>query len=315
MAYSLNGNDFSTWGIIPGQAPGSHLAIEGILSMPERINKTDHAWGDYDGVEPYVSDGELYWGGRNLVFHGLVQAASRDAAHNALLNFYDFLEGLTDLAVLACDWGSWSVYVNGQIDAEYMGNGLVKVRVPFREPVVDMSGGVVPSSPDFENVSGIDGVDFEELGFTLVDFKSIGIRGSQIEGQLNRPTPKAQDFEAYDSEGFQVTKTEARQYKLKGLIQAASFAGLEATVRNLYAVFSQPGTRVLYVPDDMIRVVFVKNGFQISQVLASSSWSAVMEILLTEATEYVASENWQFLGDTVGNYVVTTDGQKILIRI
>lgn len=315
MAYTLNGIDLNTYGIIPTQAPGSNLALEGFLSMPERINKTDHSWGDFDGVEPYVSAGELYWGGRNLVFYGLVKAASRDAAQNAVLQLYNMLESLTGLTTLACDWGSWQVYVNGQIDATYIGSGCVKIKIPFREPVVDLSGGVVPSSPDFENVTGIDGVDFNLLGFTLVDFQAMGIRGSQIEGHLNRPAPKAQEFEAYDSEGFQVTKSEVREYKLKGVIQAATYAGILATIKNLYAVFAQPGTRVLYVPDDLIRVVFAKKGFQISQVIGGSAWNSVMEIQLTEATEYVASENWQFLGDDVGNYVGTTEGAKILIRI
>lgn len=315
MAYTLNGTDLATFGIIPGQAPGSHLAIEGFLSMPERINKTDHSWGDFDGVEPYVSDGELYWGGRNLIFHGLVRAASRDAAQNAVLQLYNLIEEFTGLVTMACDWGSWQVKINGQIDATYMGSGLVKIRIPFREPVVNLSGGTVPSNPDFENVLGIDGVDFEALGFTLVDFQAMGIRGSQIEGHLNRPAPKAEEFEAYDSEGFQITKAEVREYKLKGVIRAASFAALESTVKNLYAVFAQPGTRVLYVPDDLIRVVYAKKGFTISQILGGQVWQAVLEIQLTEATEYVASENWQFLGDDAGNFVATTEGAKILIRI
>jgi hypothetical protein len=315
MGYTLNSIDLSTYGIIPTQAPGSNLALEGFLSMPERINKTEHSWGDANGVEPYVSPAELFWGGRDLTFHGILKAASRDAAETALMQLYAMLDSLTGLTTLACDWGSWQVYVKGQIDVTYLGAGVCTIRIPFREPVVDMTGGVIPASGDFTQVAGIDGVDFEDLGFTLVSFEEMGIRANRIEGQLHRPAPKSPEAIGYEQEAYQVTKTEARKLQLKGVIQKASYAGLAATVRDLYALFSQPGTRMLYIPEDKIRIVFAKNGFQIRQILGSNTWTAELHIQLTESGEYAAPEDLLYLVDTVGNYVTTTVGQKILVKL
>jgi len=313
--YTINGIELSTYGIIPTQAVGSNLALEGFLSMPDRINKTEHSWGDSNGVEPYVSADELFWGGRNLTFYGIVKAASRDAANDALLEFYAMLDGLTDLTTLACDWGSWEVFVSGQIDVTYQGSGVCQLRIPFRQPMVDLTGGVIPSSPDFSSVEGIDGVNFQALGFTLARFQDMGIGASRIIGDLNRPAPKSQVSIGYHTEAFQVTKVDARELQLKGVIEAITYAALLATVKNLYALFAQPGTRILYVPEDRIRIVFMKSGFSISQIMGGSRWVAVLDISLTESGEYAGNETYLLLGDTVGNYVTTTVGQKILIKI
>lgn len=227
-----------------------------------------------------------------------------------LNDFYAYLDTLTTISTLACDWGSWQVYVNGQIDVLYIGSCVCTIRIPFREPVVNLSGGAVPSSEDFEQVSGIDGVDFEALGFTLVNFEQMGIRANRLEGQLHRPNPKAQEALGYVTEPYQITRTEARQIQLKGVIVKSTFAEVETTVKNLYALFAQPGTRVLYIPEDRIRIVFAKSGFQISRIRGGGTWTAELEVTLTEGGEYTENETYQFLTDTIGRYVTNTVGQK-----
>jgi hypothetical protein len=313
--YTINGINLATFGIIPTQAPGSNLALEGFLSMPERINKTSHSWGDSNGLEPYVSSGELYWGGRNMILYGIVKAESRDAAQDMLNEFYAYLDTLNTLATLVCDWGSWQVLINGQIDVVYIGSGVCSIRIPFRQPVVDLTGGVVPSSEDFSSVAGIDGVDFEALGFTLVNFEQMGIRANRLEGQLHRPSPKPMQAIGYETEAYQVTKTDARQIRLKGVIQKATFAAVETTVKNLFAVFASPGTRVLYIPEDRIRIVYAKDGFQVNKIRGGSTWTAELEIMLTEAGEYKEYETYLILTDTLGRHVTNTVGQKILVKI
>jgi hypothetical protein len=315
MGYSLNGINFADFGIQPGQAPGSHLAIEGLLDMPARIEKTDHDWGDRAGVEPYVSTEELFYGGRDLTFHGVAQGASRDDVATLVLELYAMLDGVTELVTLASDWGSWSVYVSGQIEAIYVGGGVIKIKIPFREPVVTLTGGVIPTSSSWDSVGGIDGVDFQALGFTLVDLELMGVRGSRLGGHLHRPAPKEQNFKSYGREGYQVTKPAARELSLTGVLEAAEFAGLETIVKNLIAVFAQPGTRLLYIPSDQIRIVFAKGGFKVAKVTKGSLWRAMLEITLIEAEESSEVENYLLLATTVGDHVTTTVGQKILIKL
>ncbi|MGY6522014.1 MAG: hypothetical protein ACXIUD_09815 [Mongoliitalea sp.] len=315
MGYTLNGTALTSFSISPGQSPDSNLALQGFLSMPERMHKTEHSWGDQKGIEPYVSSPELYWGGRNLVFHGIMRASSRDDAHDRLEALYAFIDDQDDLMTLASPYGTWQVYVNGQIEAVYHSDGVCKLQIPFRQPVVDLTGGSIPSSNDWGQVSGIDGVDFEALGFTLVNFNQNDIRGNRLEGQLHRPAPKSGESIGYLHEPYQVTKSGAREIGLKAVIVKPSYAALLQTVQNLYALFAQPGTRVLYIPEDRIRIVYARKGFEVSRILGGQRWTAQLEIKLTEAMEYQENETYLFLGDTLGRYVTTTQGQKILIKL
>jgi hypothetical protein len=316
MEYYINGTALSTLGMIPSQskAKGSNIAVSGELDFPRRINKTNHPWGDRDGVEPYVSAGEIFFGGRDIDFHFLIEAADTNAAYAKLFQLYDLIEGLTGLATLSCDFGSWEVLVRDEIQIEDLGKGGLAGMIPFREPVCNLTG-VIPVAVDVDVVPGINGIAWSTLGFALVDFRQLGISRASLEGMLNRPKPKSGESQSYVTEGFQVTKTGARKYKLTGAIEAVDYAGLKTILSGLYALFAAAGTKVLYIADDLIRIVFCEEGFTVDQVVIDYKATARIVINFTEATEYVTSENWQFLGDTVGNYVATTEGAKILIRI
>ncbi|MDO9554524.1 hypothetical protein [Rhodonellum sp.] len=316
MEYYINDIALSTFGIIPGQAKtkGSNLALSGHLDFPKRINKTSHSWGDRDGIEPYVSTEEMQFAGRDIDFHFLLEADSVTSAHAKIFGLYSLIEGLTGLATLSCDFGSWSVFVRDEIQITDLGRGALSGVIPFKEPVCDLSG-LVPTEPNPDLIEGIDGVSWSSLGFALVDFRQLGISSSSIEGMLNRPKPKSGEFNSYATEGFQITKTGARKYKLIGGIEAVDYETLKTIISGLYALFGSAGTRVLYLSGDLIRIVYCEEGFEIDQVVLDYKATARITINFTEATEYVSSENWQFLGDTVGNYVGTTEGQKILIRI
>jgi len=316
MEYTLNGTALSTFGIVPSQArpKGSNIAVSGQLDFPKRINKTQHPWGDQDGVEPYVTDGEIQFGGRDIDFYFLMEAEDVTAVYALLFGLYDFIEGLTDLAALSCDFGTWNVLVRDEIQIQDLGGGALAGVIPFREPVPDLTG-VIPTEPDPDVIEGIDGVSWSSLGFSLVDFRQLGITRASLEGMLNRPKPKAGESIGYATETYQVTKVGARKYKLVGAIEAVDYAGLKTIISGLYALFAAEGTRVLYLSGDLIRIVYSEEGFEIDQVVVDYKATARITINFTEATEYATSENWQFLGDTLGNFVATTTGQKILIRI
>ena len=52
--YTLNSVNLTTYGITPGHAPGSNIAMAGIYDCPPRIGETHREWADDDSVEPYV---------------------------------------------------------------------------------------------------------------------------------------------------------------------------------------------------------------------------------------------------------------------
>lgn len=316
MEYTLNGTALSTFGIVPSQArpKGSNIALSGQLDFPKRINKTQHPWGDQDGVEPYVTDGEIQFGGRDIDFYFLMEAENVNAVYALLFGLYDFIEGLTDLAALSCDFGTWNVLVRDEIQIQDLGGGALAGVIPFREPVCNLEG-VIPVEPDPDVLAGIGGISWSSLGFALVDFRQIGVTRGSLEGMLNRPKPKSGEASGYATEAYQVTKVGARKYKLVGAIEAVDYAGLKTIISGLYALFAAEGTRVLYLSGDLIRIVYCEEGFEIDQVVVDYKATARITINFTEATEYATSENWQFLGDTLGNFVATTTGQKILIRI
>lgn len=317
MIYTINDIDVATWGMIPGQAgSGSNIALSGHLDLPARTEKTAHAWGDTNGIEPYVSAAEIFHGGRDIDFHFIMDEPDEEAAYTKLLTFYAYLETMApnQLLTLACDFGSWQVYVRDEIQVDDLEYGGMKGVIRFREPEPNLSG-VLPAPGDLETLEGIDGVDWEALGFTLADLSSAGVIRSSMPGLLNRPKPKSQEVLSYGKEGFQVTKTGAREYTLNAFIQKATYSELKTTISSLYALFVQPGTRVLYLNPSLIRIVYVKDGFQVKNVQVINSAFCTIEIKFTEAGEYKENETYLILTDTLGRHVTNTVGQKILVKI
>jgi hypothetical protein len=316
MSYSLEGELLTDFGIIAGRAPQSNIAVEGFLDFPKRINKTEHTWDDENGVDPYVSESEIQFGGRDLVFYGYVKGDSKTDAQNRLSQFYSFIDGFNSLVDFDTPRGSFRVYINSAIEVNYFGDGLCSIKITFRQPNVVLSGGSIPTSLDPENVNGIDGVDFGVLGFTVIDFTHMGVRFLTLKNILERPSPKAQNTVNYFREGFQVTRPQQREYTMNGIILADDYNEFEQTVKNLYEVFRTPGTRVIYLPNDVIRLVYVRNGFTVRGILDNpGKVFGLIEINFTEASEAAGDENYLFLADTVGNYVTTTIGQKIVVKL
>lgn len=139
--YSLNGMPLDTWGIIPGRAPGSNIAVSGMLDMPARIGETFHEWGEEDGVEPLVDAVDIRLGGRDIIFYGLIYAADRETATSMAYAFQTYLSSLTDLVPFTSEFGEWQVYVKDKIEIEWITAGWMTIKVTFREPSVDIGSG------------------------------------------------------------------------------------------------------------------------------------------------------------------------------
>lgn len=296
MAYILNGIDLATYGIFPSQVPESNLALTGQLDFPKRLGKAYHVWDDQDGIEPYVSEELIRWKGRDLKYYGYMNASSKLEAMTGLKNFYNQLGGLTDLVELETPWGNFQVFVKDAVEIDQNHKGVLRVVIPFREP--DCGIGYSPSGGISK---GIDGVDFEDFGFTYL----------RLDGQWNRPATKEIKTIGYLKESYQVTKANAREMVLKGLFISSSYAAMKAKVDQLAEMLAKPGVRTLQIDGEPFREFFCCNGFSVSQINVRDTVSAYIEVRMMEVGQPTFIPD--FLTDEFGAFILS-NGQKILIR-
>lgn len=296
MAYTLNAIDLTTYGIYPSQAPRSNIALFGHLDFPKRLGKAYHVWDDQDGIEPYVSQELIRWEGRDLRFYGYMNASNKLEALSSLKNFYAQLSGLNDLVELSTPWGDYQVYVKDLVEVSQINDGVVRIEIPFREPVCGIG-----SAPSGGISNGIDGVDFENFGFTYL----------RLEGQWNRSPTKEIKTIGYANEAYQVTKANAREMVLKGLFISSSYAAMKAKVDQLAEMLAKPGVRTLQIDGEPFREFFCCNGFTVSQINVRGSVSAYIEVRMMEVGQ--PTFNPDFLTDEFGAFILS-NGQKILIR-
>lgn len=291
-AYLINGKNLADYGFIPGHAPESNLAITGVWDMPPRMGKTFHAWPDQNGVEPYLRADELFYGGRDITLYGHLKAASRIDAYKKIQALYDDLDILAGgLFPLSSDWGSWNVHVLQQVQVGYIKNGICKVQLPFREPVVSMAG-EIPAATDAP--IGIDGISFADLGLVKV----------LTSDNFNRPASKQAEFTAFGHEGYSVTKRGVRTFNIRFLLRGDDYASFAGKVQGFIALLSSPGARTLRLDDGTVREFFVKDGFTVTGVrkLADRTFG-IIDIPMAEIR---LLENWNLFTDQNG--LILTDG-------
>lgn len=314
MPYNLHGSNLTDFGIIPGRASGSNIAISGHLDFPVRRNKTEHVWGEQNGLEPYVSASEIMYDGRDITFHGFVKGSSRGDLDSKILGLYDLLDSVEsdELMTFTTPWGTFQVLVKGEIETEAYRNHYSKIKIQFREPEPDLSGGTIPSNGDPSEITGIDGIDFDSLGFSVVDFAGLGVKTTGLSGIFNRAEPQTQNTVGYFTEPYQVTKTGPKSFDLNAYIDVADYSTLQSVIKDLYALMKAPGTRVLYLKGDRLRIVYCKSGFEVTRI--HSKGAALIKIHFTIGEEF-EDVNYNVLGTVANDYVTTTTGQKILLKL
>lgn len=303
--YNLGGFDLLAGGLIPIKTTDSTVALTGFLDMPSRLGKTFHDWADENGVEPYVSASEIFFGGRDLVLNGVVTGNSQAECNSRVDAIYAHIDGLTGLAALVTDWATYNVYVNAAIVGEFMPDAGqvkgVKLTIPMREPVVAMSG-TVPTSTSSE--FGIDGISFASLGGEFIELSG---------DRRNRTAPKGETASAYGKEPYLITKRVAGELNFKIAIKQPTFALLLEKVANLTALFAAPGLRNLTVNNDKIRSFFVKDGFKATRVYEGQGFSfALLECVLTESG---VPGLFTDLIDVLGDIITSNEGDVIMVRI
>lgn len=277
--YTLDGTDLADFGFQPGKAPGSNLALAGAWDMPARTGLTGYSWGDEAGQEPYIDADQIFFEGRDLTLYGIVVADSADACLTYVNELTAFIDTLTDLVDLVCDWGTFSVYVRDRVQAQYLDQGVAVVTLTFREPVVDMSeGGTLPtytpaltgSLNDFHDVDGFDGDAFADWGLILKDKRNY----------LIRPETKTAKWRKYGAEGYQITKPKDTEADFTFLVKGADYATFKSYLNTFQKYLKAAGLRYITQGEVSVAGAWCKDGFKVSEVNSQGGFTATLELKL-----------------------------------
>jgi hypothetical protein len=270
--YSLNNISLDTYGFIPGKQSGSNLALSGFLNMPSRIGETGFDWAGKTGIEPYVDAGDIFFGGRDLNLVGYIKGNDRSDCEYKRKGLSGLIDSFQDLVPLASKWGSYQVKVNGPMQGEYLNENYLKIEIPFREPVVDMTGNI----PAGESA---------EFGIDRVSFKSLAGTALELSGdRRNRTAPKSETVTAYGREGYAITNTVAPELNLRIYIKQPNYTTFRQKINNLQALLAAPGLRQLTFQNDTIRSFYVKDGFTVDTVYSKPDFFAgIVNIKLIQA--------------------------------
>jgi len=139
MAYSIAGNDFSTYNM-------QVISSLGALNFPGRLGDIDHDWNDENGVDAYVLSSDLHWDGREIT---LLIWYSGNNLNTDLATFRGLYEGQS--VSLVTTYGTHTATLQEIIAREiYETNKKAILNMKFWEPVVS-----VPSVPTPVGGSGI----------------------------------------------------------------------------------------------------------------------------------------------------------------
>lgn len=314
MPYYLNNKHINDYGLYPVRSENSNVAIAGCWDMPARIGTAYHDWGDENGIEPYLEPGQIFFGGRTITLTVALIAIDRIDAINKIMDMYKDIDAFTGLVTLACDYGSFDVYVNDAIAINYVRQGKATAKLSFRQPVVSLSsptqfiatetGGEFDTESGDQitnessvialvgtgSLTGIDGISFPALGITPLSFTN----------SFNRPQPKPSFYKGYETEGFAISKRKERVGVLKCLIHKTNYTEFINVIQSLYNLFQQPNEHTLNYFNDKARSFFVKDGFTVTNFIVKPNFFiALININITET------------GKSVTQYIQNDAGQKI----
>lgn len=294
--YYLNGKNLSEYSLISGRAANSNLALSGAWDMPSRIGKIYQEWPDENGLEPYLRADELFYGGRDLSFNYFLQASSREDAMIKSYQLYDDINSFNGLIPFSSDlYGTYQVYVSGEISVEYLADGWCKGVIPMREPVVNLLGDL--PTPD-NGYPGIDNMSFEALGFNIVSMKT----------QMDRPGLKSVERTAYGYEPAKVGKTTFREFDMTLAISKPSYIQFKRAMQSLMYILSKSGARTLEY-NNIKREFFAKDGFNVTKMYKQGErYVAVIEIKLSEIR---VLETWNAFTDISGLILTDKNGKTL----
>ena len=253
MAYLLNDIDIlSTYGIYVGVIDNSNIGLSGWCDLPSRSGECFYDWGDENGIQPYVEEDDIMFNGRDLVLSGLILGSNFDL-YFKLNKFYSAINAFTDLVVLSTPYGDFNVQILN-IEEEHI-FGACKLKISMREPIVDISGGEMPSVGE-DNYS-IDNIPMRNFGLYVENSKS----------PYDLPELKEQYFTKYGMEGFQIVFRKNNTMTINGNIMANNLSSFKQNILNLYFIFSSTGERTIKKNNETYINCFAKDGFSVTDIM------------------------------------------------
>lgn len=131
--YRLNNILLSTYGILPGRVSGEGIAVKGIFDLPARIGETHHKWDEANGVEPFVDGDEIFLGGRDITFQGIMLGSKAEIETN-IFNLKQAIDAFTATVPFETPYGNACVIVQKITPKIYIGGATVIME--FREPQI-----------------------------------------------------------------------------------------------------------------------------------------------------------------------------------
>ena len=295
MSYSLNSVALGTYDIKPGRIPGSSIAVSGIFDLPKRLGTTYQTWDDEDGIEPFVDDGEIFLGGRDVKFKGLIYG-DKNHVISRISRLKEDVSAFTDLVAFSTDFGSYNVKVS-KIDSNII-DGVGVVNINMREPNPDLTGGTLPASGS---------------GAYLVDqipLQSFGLYVSKIMGRGDQSGFHKENFTVYNQEGYQLNGRKPVDVKINGFLKASSVSEFQTNIKALWKLFIEPGLRKVRLNDYVTIQGFVTEGFTVNNVLVNPGVIiADINLKIINVSEFLTAYQH---ADTSGKILTTEEG-KILI--
>lgn len=272
--YKLNNILINNYGLTPGRAPGSSIAIAGFMDLPKRNGKVYHDWGEVAGVEPYtaVTDHKLYDKGR-VIFYGYVRSTTRTNVVKRIEELYHTLAA-QEYHTLSTPWGTFTqLYVKEKIEVDWLGPSAAKLKLVFDGYELPLAYVALPIPAE----TGLHHIDNR----SFVDF---GAFVEKVENNFDRPDTK-EAFSSNYLHPHQVTKPGYKEFKLSLLFYATDYEALKANIKAFYiALMFFPGTRIMNV-DGLERECFNIEGVQVQQ-LQISAGQAICKLTLEMALAF-----------------------------
>lgn len=248
--YTLNSVNLTTYGIVPGHAPGSNIAMSGIYDLPQRIGETHREWADDDSIEPYTLSDELFYAGRDIVFHCSILGTNKQV-NDYLEALYDAVEAFTGLVSFVTPYGTFSVQVKTIVPEFYIGG--CKIVMTMREPVVTITG-TIPAT-------GTSAYTIDSVSMT-----SYGLYYSKGSGMRSLSELKEQLYTKYGAEGYQMTRRKARNFGIHAFVMGSSISDFQDKISALYKCFSSAGMRSIIINNEIEVECFSVEGFKVSDI-------------------------------------------------
>ena len=271
--YKLNDIDLFSYGIRAGKPSSGNVAIEGCYSMPSRIGECFYDWGDQDGIEGFTAADDIMFGGRNLVFNGIIIGNNFDLYYK-LKAFYAAIALFSDLVTLSTPYGDYSVQITSVEETHNTGGCWLKINM--REPVVDLTGGTLPAT-------GTGAYTIDDI-----PFHSFGLHIGKSDKVYNLPELKEQYFTKYGQEGYQMVYHKNRVLTLDGIIVASSVTEFTTNIKNLYLAFASTGERLIKKNNEVFISCFAKDGFEVKDLMVFDNLvigKFSMELMVTGFTD------------------------------